>query len=77
MMVVLVYTIQLEGLFLVYLPIVFGITGLLLILYGMNKRKRKQSYLIPLLIGIGLLAILILKYVILAFSFLFGAPVPS
>ena len=40
-MVVLVYTIQLEGLFLVYLPIVFGITGLLLILYGMNKRKRK------------------------------------
>ena len=81
----LVYKVQLEGLFLVYLPFVLGITGLLLLSYSIFKRKRKQSFLIPLLIGfliplligIGLLAIPILKYVVLAFSFLLGAPVPS
>ncbi len=77
LMGLLVYNIQLEGLFLVYLPFVFGITGLLLFSYSIFKRKRKQSFLIPLLIGIGLLAIPILKYVVLAFSFLLGAPVPS
>ena len=58
----LVYKVQLEGLFLVYLPFVLGITGLLLFSYSIFKRKRKQSFLIPLLIGIGLLAIPILKY---------------
>ena len=77
LMGLLVYKVQLEGLFLVYLPFVFGITGLLWFSYSIFKRKRKQSFLIPLLIGIGLLAIPILKYVVLAFSFLLGAPVPS
>lgn len=66
-----------EAFIFVCMPCIFLLTGIVLIVAGLQRRKRKSAYHITLLLGIFAFLFPLLAFIVLFFAFAFGAPVPN
>ena len=77
MTIFLIDALDIMGFLMVCLPVIFIAVGVILLVVSWKRYKQKLSYSLTLILGVLALLFPIMLFILLAFAFVLGGPVPQ